>query len=86
LRQHLGKETVLAAYARMNESAAVSEFTRDYMITDGESASAMSRLTAVERTTGRQVMVRLAQFARFRNGKACEFCSIIDRSPAAPLP
>ena len=76
--QHLGKEAVLAAYGQMGESGAVSEFTRDYMITDGESASALSRMTAVERATGRQVMVRLAQFARFRDGKACEFCSIID--------
>src|SRR5204862_47788 len=62
--QHLGKDAVLAAYQRMNESAAVSAFTRDYMVTDGESASALSRITSVERATGRQVMVRLAQFAR----------------------
>src|SRR3954447_26108665 len=65
--QHLGKDAVLAAYQRMNESAAVSAFTRDYMVTDGESASALSRMTSVERATGRQVMVRLAQFARFRD-------------------
>jgi hypothetical protein len=32
----------------------------------------------VQRATGREIIIRLAQFARFRGGKACEFCSIID--------
>jgi hypothetical protein len=35
-------------------------------------------MTNVDLATGRQIVVRLAQFARFRDGKACEFCSIID--------
>jgi hypothetical protein len=43
--QHLGKEAVLGAYGRMGTSTKVTEFTRDYAITDGESASALSRMT-----------------------------------------
>lgn len=81
--QHLGKDAVLGAYGRMGAVAEVTEFTRDYLITDGECASAMSRMTNVDRTTGRQIVVRLAQFARFENGKVSEFCSITDTLGAA---
>jgi ketosteroid isomerase-like protein len=81
--QHLGKEAVLGAYGRMGTSTKVTEFTRDYAITDGESASALSRMTNVDLATGRQIVVRLAQFARFRDGKVCEFCSITDTLGAA---
>ena len=81
--QHLGKEAVLDAYGRMSARARVTEFTRDYAITDGECASALSRMTNVVHGTGRQVVVRLAQFARFRDGKVCEFCSITDTLGAA---
>ena len=56
---------------------------REFLITDGESASALTRLTDVQRATGQEVTVRLAQFARFRDGKAYEFCSIIDTLGAA---
>jgi ketosteroid isomerase-like protein len=81
--QHLGKDAVLDAYGRMSASAKVIEFTRDYAITDGESASALSRMTNIDLATGRQIVVRLAQFARFRDGKVCEFCSITDTLGAA---
>jgi ketosteroid isomerase-like protein len=81
--QHLGKEAVLDAYGRMSASVKLTAFTRDYAITDGESASALSRMTNVDLATGRQIVVRLAQFARFRDGKVCEFCSITDTLGAA---
>ena len=81
--QHLGKDAVVAAYSRMSEAAAVSEFTRDFTITDGESASALTRMTNIQHATGRHIVIRLAQFARFRNGKVYEFCSIIDTLGAA---
>jgi hypothetical protein len=82
--QHLGKDAVLAAYGRMGASAEVTGFTRDYAITDGASASALTRMSNVDRITGRQIVVRLAQFARFSDdGKVCEFCSITDTLGAA---
>ena len=81
--QHLGKDAVLDAYGRMSASVKLTAFTRDYAITDGESASALSRMTVVDHATGRQIGVRLAQFARFRDGKVCEFCSITDTLGAA---
>ena len=65
----------MAAWRRANTTA---RYARDFMMTDGESASALTRLTDVQRATGREMIIRLAQFARFRDGKVCEFCSIID--------
>ena len=81
--QHLGKDAVLEAYGRMAAGNATALYARDFLITDGESASALTRLTDVQRATGRHVMLRLAQFARFRDGKVAEFCSITDTLGAA---
>ena len=74
---------MLEAYGRMAEDNATALYARDFLMTDGESASALTRLTDVQRATGRHVMLRLAQFARFRDGKVVEFCSITDTLGAA---
>jgi ketosteroid isomerase-like protein len=81
--QHYGKDAVLQAYGRMAQTNTTALYARDFIMTDGESASALTRLTDVQRATGRQIIVRLAQFARFRDGKVHEFCSIIDTLGAA---
>jgi ketosteroid isomerase-like protein len=81
--QHYGKEAVLLAYGRMAQTNTTARYARDFMMTDGECASALTRLTDVQRATGREMIIRLAQFARFRDGKAYEFCSIIDTLGAA---
>jgi ketosteroid isomerase-like protein len=80
--QHFGKNAVLEAYGRMAAGNATAFYARDFL-TDGESASALTRVTDVQRATGRHVMLRLAQFARFRHGKLVEFCSITDTLRAA---
>jgi ketosteroid isomerase-like protein len=81
--QHFGKDAVLQAYGRMAEGNTTAFHARDFLMTDGESASGLARLTDVQRATGRQVMLRLAQFARFREGKVVEFCSVTDTLGAA---
>jgi ketosteroid isomerase-like protein len=81
--QHYGKDAVLQAYGRMAHTNATAGYARDFLMTDGESASALTRLTDVQRSTGRQMIMRLAQFARFRDRKVVEFCSIIDTLGAA---
>jgi ketosteroid isomerase-like protein len=75
--QHYGKDAVLAAYRRMAQANTTARYARDFMMTDGESASALARLSDV-RANGKEIIVRLAQFARFRDGKVCEYCSIAD--------
>jgi ketosteroid isomerase-like protein len=67
----------------MAQTNTTARYARDFMMTDGECASALTRLTDVQRATGREMIIRLAQFARFRDGKAYEFCSIIDTLGAA---
>jgi ketosteroid isomerase-like protein len=81
--QHFGKDAVLAAYGRMAAGNTTALHARDFLMTDGEGASALTRVTDVRRASGRQVMLRLAQFARFRDGKVLEFCSITDTLGAA---
>ena len=81
--QHLGQAAVLAAYARIRERHNSIDHVREFLITDGESASALTRLTDVQSETRKEITVRLAQFARFRDGQVFEFCSIIDTLGAA---
>ena len=81
--QHLGKDAVLAAYQRIKDTNATLGYTREFLVADGTCASALTSLTDVQPATGKQITVRLAQFARFRDGKVYEFCSIIDTLGAA---
>jgi ketosteroid isomerase-like protein len=81
--QHFGKDAVLQAYGRLAQATTTARYARDFLMADGECASALTRLTEVQRASGKQIIVRLAQFARFRDGKACEFCSMIDTLGAA---
>jgi ketosteroid isomerase-like protein len=81
--QHNGKAAVLEAYGWMLKRNAISYFERDFLVTDGASASALTSLIDVQRGSGRSLTIRLAQFARFRDGKVHEFCSITDTLGAA---
>jgi ketosteroid isomerase-like protein len=81
--QHFGKEAVLAAYGQLNTRTVNANYSRDFVVTDGECASALTRIDDIHRPSGNEVVVRLAQFARFRDGKVTEFCSIVDTLGAA---
>ena len=81
--QHIGKAAVLDAYRRMGACNKTLGHVREFLITDGESASALTHLTDTRRENGQVIIVRLAQFARFRDGQVAEFCSIIDTLGAA---
>jgi ketosteroid isomerase-like protein len=76
--QHLGKDAILHAYTHLGEDIETRSATREFLVVGQDSVSALSRLTAIHRPTGREVTVRFAQFARFEAGKAREFCSIVD--------
>ena len=81
--QHLGKAAVLAAYARIGERHNTLDHVREFLMTDGACASALTRVTDIQSGTGKLINLRLAQFARFRDGQVFEFCSIIDTLGAA---
>ena len=77
--QHLGRDAVLAAYQRVKERRWSLASVREFLVTDGASASALTRFTGTLPLIGRHINVRAAQFARFDDeGKAVEFCSILD--------
>jgi ketosteroid isomerase-like protein len=76
--QHYGKEAVLAAYGKISKRTENANYVRDFMVTDGECASALTRVNDVHRASGHAVVMRLAQFARFSDGKVTEFCSVMD--------
>jgi len=81
--QHLGKDAVLAAYQRIRERNLTLSHVREFLVADGTNASALTRFTGVQPATGKQITVRIAQFACFHDGKVIEFCSIIDTLGAA---
>jgi ketosteroid isomerase-like protein len=76
--QRFGKAAVLDAYQNISHNMATMASTRDFLLVDGETASILVRLTLRHRQTARQVNMRLAQFVRFRDGKAIECCAVID--------
>jgi ketosteroid isomerase-like protein len=61
----------------------VTSFVQDVLLVDADWAAALSRVTGIKRGTGRTISYRLAQFIRFRDGKAIEYRSLIDSFDAA---
>jgi ketosteroid isomerase-like protein len=76
--QHLGKEAVLDAYTQMGERTQTRAAIREFVVTGEDCISALTRLTMAPRDSRREATFRLAQFARIRDGKVYEFCSITD--------
>jgi ketosteroid isomerase-like protein len=48
------------------------------MLVDGDRAAVIGKLMATRRDIGHAISYRIAQFVRFRHGKAIEYVSIID--------
>jgi ketosteroid isomerase-like protein len=48
------------------------------MLIDGDRAAVIGKLTATRSDIGHAISYRIAQFMRFRDGKAIEYTSIID--------
>jgi ketosteroid isomerase-like protein len=48
------------------------------MLIDGDRAAVIGKLTATRSDIGHAISYRIAQFIRFRDGKAIEYTSIID--------
>lgn len=78
-----GREAVMERFRSLAEVVDVRKYDHEFMLADGDHAATLSRLTYVQKTTGRTINYRLAQFLRFRDGKVCEFRSIIDSLDAA---
>jgi ketosteroid isomerase-like protein len=82
--QRRGKAEVLDCLTRQHHTV-LSTFhvERNALLIDRDRAASLSRLTGVQRSTGRTISYNQAQFLRFRNGKIFEYRGIIDSFNAA---
>ena len=68
-----GKEAVIDLFQRVIPNVLdVSGVESDIVLVDGDRAATYNRITAIQRTTGRTISYRSAQFMRFRNDKVIE--------------
>jgi ketosteroid isomerase-like protein len=76
--QHYGRQSVLDAYRRLSRTEEARGSACEFLLVDGDCASALIRLTNIDNRTGHEISFRVAHFARFRNGKVIEYCGIPD--------
>lgn len=82
--QRHGKAEVLDALTRLHPEV-LSGFKVELasLLIDRDRVASLSRLTGVQRSTGRTISYNQAQFLRFRDGKIVEYRGIIDSYSAA---
>jgi len=76
--QHYGRESVLNAYRQLARIEEARSSAYEFLLVDGDCASALTRLTNIQNQTGHEINFRVAHFARFRDGKDIEYCSMPD--------
>ncbi len=76
--QRKGKVAVLEALAGIADDYELKKYDVQYMIVDGERAAVLSEVRFVQRSSGRMLAFRIADFVRFRNGKLVEFREFTD--------
>jgi len=74
--QHYGRQSVLDAYRQLSRIEGARASACEFLLVDGDCASALIRLTNVDNRTGHEISFRVAHFARFHNGKVVEYCGI----------
>src|SRR5687768_15119683 len=82
--QRRGKAEVLNCLTRQHP-AVLDTFKVELatLLIDRDRAASLSRLTGIQRSTGRTICYNQAQFLRFRDGKIVEYRGIIDSFDAA---
>jgi ketosteroid isomerase-like protein len=79
-----GKSAVLELFERVIPTVLqVTAVVTEILLVDGDRAATYSRLTAIQRATGRTISYRCTHFLRFRDDKVIEFHSVIDSFDAA---
>ena len=74
-----GKAAVMEVFKRLLPAVVdVTSYVTDILVVDGDRAAGLNRLTGRLHATGRVITCRLANFMRFRNGKICEYRSLLD--------
>lgn len=73
-----GKQAVLEMCDEIAKSLTFLNCARESVVSDGQNASALVRVTARHERTGRILSLRLAQFAEFRGGKLVSLRALFD--------
>lgn len=76
--QHYGRQSVLDAFRRLSQTEETLGSGCEFLLVDGDCASALIRVSSLETRAGHEINFRMAHFARFRNGKVVEYCGVPD--------
>jgi len=68
-----GRAAVLHALTGIAADYTLESYTPEIVVVDGDDAAVMSDVGFRQRTTGRTLRFRVADFLRFRNGRLVEF-------------
>lgn len=68
-----GRAAVLQAMASIAEDYALETYIPEIVVVDGDRAAVMSDVGFVQRTTGRKLRFRVADFLRLKDGRIIEF-------------
>lgn len=81
--QRRGKDAVLKMCAEIAATLELRRCDKETTLYDGDSAAILLKLTAAHPKTGRVITFRLAQFARFADGKLIALKAVFDTFDAA---
>jgi ketosteroid isomerase-like protein len=73
-----GKKAAFQAIAEIYKAYKIERYEVEAVIADVDRASALADVTLVQRSTGRTVRSRVANFYRFRDGRVIEYRGFID--------
>jgi ketosteroid isomerase-like protein len=73
-----GKAEVLAALAAIAKDYVLERYEPEIVVVEGDRAAVMSGVAVVQRSTGRTLTFRKANFLRFQDGRVVEFREFFD--------
>ena len=68
-----GRAAVIEAMQHIGESYELKSYRREIVLVDDDRAAIMSDVSFTQRSTGRNLRFRLANFLRFQDGRVIEF-------------
>jgi ketosteroid isomerase-like protein len=76
--QRSGRDAVVTMWREVAEALTFRQCDKDSLLVEGDKASALIRVTAVHKKTGRTLSLRFAQFVQFRDGKVTRLRAVFD--------
>jgi ketosteroid isomerase-like protein len=76
--QRKGKVAVLVMFRELMSVLQLRRCEHDSLLTDGDNTAALVRINALDMSTGRVLSLRLAKFAKFRDGKLYSLKAVFD--------